>query len=90
MVVNELFKVFNSGGHVKGFVIDGGHDQIAPQMQGLAAYLFLGRLKHHFVNTALVGFSRFAKGHVHASKVVQFNHHMFQNMAAPSALTQAL
>ena len=68
--VHHVVQFLHCLGHVKGCVMDGRFDQIAPQMQSASAHIFLAGAKGHFIHTGLRGLARFAKARAHAGHVL--------------------
>ena len=75
---------------VVGFIIDGGHQQFARGGQGGAAHVLFTRAESHLVDAALAGRARLAEARAHACQVLQFQHHVFEDVRRPGAFAQAL
>ena len=87
--VDHGFEPSDRGFEVVRRVVDGGHHQVARSDQAFASDFFLPRANHHFVNTALAGFARFAETDLHAGQGLQFDGHVLHDVAAPGAVVQA-
>ena len=77
-------------GHVERAVVDGRLQQVAPQVQGAAPYVFLAGAKSDFVDAGFGGLARFAKAGAHAAQVLQLQADVLQDVGGPGALLQAL
>ncbi len=76
--------------HVKRVIVDGGHQQAVPLRQRNAGHLLVPRPENHAVHATHRRAAGLAEARGHARQVEQFDDNMFQHMAAPGALLQAL
>ena len=75
---------------VEGAVFDGCQDQVTGGLQGAAADGFVARADHHFVDASRSCFAGFAKTGLHTGLGLQLQGNVFQHVARPGALFQAL
>ena len=88
--VHHVGELGDGSGHVKRTVVDRRLEQVAPQVQGAAPYVFLAGAKGDFVDAGLGGLARFAKAGAHAAQVLQLQADVLQNVGGPGAFLQAL
>jgi hypothetical protein len=89
-VVDGLAHLGHGGGHVEGLVVDGRHQQGMALGQRHPAHLLVARPEDHAVDAGLAGAARLAEAGGHAAQVEQLDDAVFQDVAGPGALAQAL
>jgi hypothetical protein len=88
--VHQIGQFFDSGGHVKGTVLDSGHHQLAGHQQRLAANLFMRHADDDFVDTPRAGLAGAAVAVRGAGQGLQFQRDVFEDVAWPGAGFQPL
>ena len=73
-----------------GRVVDGGHQQRVAGLQRGAADALVARAEGHLVDAAVGGGAGLAEAGLHAGQVLQFEHDVFEDVAGPGAVAQAL
>ena len=73
-----------------GGVVDGGHQQLAAGSQRGAPDMLFAGAERHLVDADVAGRTGLAEAGAHAGQVLQFEHHVFEDVAGPGAVAQAL
>jgi hypothetical protein len=76
------------GLQVERRVVDGGHQEGMAGLQGGAADDFVARAERHFIDADIGGGTGLAEAGLHAGQVLQFEDHVFEDVAGPGTVAQ--
>src|SRR5471030_307614 len=88
--LDQVGQVDDGGGQVVGFIFDHRHQQVAAGGQRGASDLLLAGAEGHLVQAgAVADLARLAEAGLDAGQVLQFQHHVFEDVAGVGAVAQA-
>ena len=90
MYVGHVVQSIHCAGDIKRLIVDGRHHQIARSKKAGAAHVFFTGPHHDLINPALRSFPCLAETALHARQILQFQRHVFENVARPGPFPYAL
>ena len=90
VAVDQFGQFRDLGLQVEGRVVDGGHQQRVARLQGRTADGLVARAERHLINAMVGGGAGLAEAGLHAGQVLQFEDDVFEDVAGPGAVAQAL
>ena len=89
-VLSQFLEFFDRCSDIERLAVNGGHDQIASDLDGLAADVFLDVLDRDFVDAVFVGLASTAEADDLSGQSLQLNRNVLKNMSQISSASHSL